>query len=240
MNTAAAPSSSGRVLPAWASALALAVLVPAPSLGTWLGLTVLPGSPWGRALFFLAKVWLVGVPIVWRLALERRPLSRSPARHGGFLAGALLGLAFSAVIVLAYLTIGPALLDPVAVQAMGTATGLSAWPVYLTGALYWIAVNSVLEEMVWRWFVVERCEALGWAAWSVPASAIGFTIHHVVALRVYCDWPATIVCSVGIFVGGAAWSALYRRTRSVWPGYLSHALVDVAVFAIGWRLIRGG
>jgi hypothetical protein len=94
--------------------------------------------------------------------------------------------------------------------------------------------------MVWRWFVVERFEAIGLRAWSAPASAAGFTLHHIVALRVYCEWPATLLCAVGIFVGGALWSGLYLRTRSIWPGYLSHAIVDVAIFAIGWRLIHGG
>jgi len=226
--------------PAWPSAVALAVLLPAPSLGAWIGLILLPGHPVGRVLFFLSKAWLVVLPILWRLRIERRPLSWSPPRHGGFGLGALLGVAAAGLIGLVYGGLGPALLDPDAFRAMGASTGLAQWPVYLVGALYWISVNSVLEEMVWRWFVVERFEALGLGAGSVPASAAGFTIHHIVAMRVYCDWPATLFCAAGVFVGGALWSALYRRTRSIWPGYLSHAIVDVAVFVLGWRLIHGG
>jgi membrane protease YdiL (CAAX protease family) len=194
----------------------------------------------GQVLFFLAKLWLVVLPIAWRLGVERRPLSWSPPRKGGFAAGALLGLAIVALIGGAYAWLGPALLEPEAFRRMGAATGLARWPVYLTATLYWIGVNSVLEEMVWRWFVVERFESIGLGIWSAPASAAGFTLHHVVALRVYCDWPATLLCAAGIFIGAGLWSGLYLRTRSVWPGYLSHAIVDVAVFAIGWRLIRGG
>ena len=238
--TTGEPGNSASALPPWTSGLALALLLPLPSLGTWIGLSLLPGQPAGRLLFFLAKVWLVAVPVLWRLAVERRPLSWSPPRHGGFRAGLLLGLGMSALILAVYAWLGPGLLDPVTFQRMGAATGLDQWPIYLAGALYWISVNSVLEEMVWRWFVVERCEALGWGRWSVLASAAGFTAHHVVALRVYCAWPATLLCSLGIAVGGALWSALYRRTRSVWPGYLSHALVDVTVFALGWHLIHAG
>ena len=228
------------VLPRWASGLVLALLLPVPSIGTWIGLSLLPGQPAGRAIFFLAKVWLVAVPVLWRLLVERRPLSGSPPRQGGFMAGLWLGLGIAALILAVYAWLGPSLLDPEVFRRMGVATGLHHWPVYLAGALYWVSVNSVLEEMVWRWFVVERCEALGWGRWSVLASAAGFTAHHVVALRVYCAWPATLLCALGVFVGGALWSALYRRTRSVWPGYLSHAIVDVPIFALGWRLIRGG
>jgi membrane protease YdiL (CAAX protease family) len=42
-----------------------------------------------------------------------------------------------------------------------------------------------------------------------------------------------------VFTGGAIWSWLYVRYRSIWPGYLSHAIVDVAVFAVGWWIIFG-
>ena len=234
------PRAPSVPLPVWASGLALALLLPVPSLGAWVGLSLLPGQPTGRAVFFLAKVWLVAVPVLWRLVVERHALSWSPPRHGGFLSGLLLGLGMAVLIVATYGWLGPNLLEPETFRRMGAATGLNRWPVYLAGALYWIGVNSVLEEMVWRWFVVERCEALGWGRWSVLASAAGFTAHHIVALRVYCAWPATLLCALGIFVGGALWSALYRRTRSVWPGYLSHAIVDVPIFVLGWLLIRGG
>ena len=57
-------------------------------------------------------------------------------------------------------------------------------------------------------------------------------------LTLWTTWQAST--AAGIFIGAGLWSGLYLRTRSVWPGYLSHAIVDVAVFAIGWRLIRGG
>ena len=43
----------------------------------------------------------------------------------------------------------------------------------------------------------------------------------------------------GVFAGGVAWSCLYVRYGSVWPGYLSHAIVDVAVFGTGAALLFG-
>jgi uncharacterized protein len=46
-----------------------------------------------------------------------------------------------------------------------------------------------------------------------------------------------VLGSLGVFAGGAVWSHLYLRTRSIWPGYLSHALADVAVFAVGAQII---
>ena len=78
------------------------------------------------------------------------------------------------------------------------------------------------------------------AAAAVVASGLCFTIHHVLALRLQFDWNVTILASTGVFVGGTGWSWMYFKYRSIWPGYLSHAIVDVAVFGLGWVIIFGG
>ena len=72
------------------------------------------------------------------------------------------------------------------------------------------------------------------------AAALAFTAHHVIVLAAQFNWPISVLGSVGVFIGGAAWNWLYLRYRSIWPGYVSHALVDAAIFIIGYRLIFGG
>jgi membrane protease YdiL (CAAX protease family) len=119
-------------------------------------------------------------------------------------------------------------------------TGLARPAVYLGCAVYWILVNSVLEEYVWRWFVVRQGEALVGPDRAVVLSAAGFTLHHILAMSLYLGPAATSLASAGIFAAGCAWSWCYVRYRSIWPGYLSHALADVAIFAVGWKLIFGG
>jgi membrane protease YdiL (CAAX protease family) len=74
----------------------------------------------------------------------------------------------------------------------------------------------------------------------VVAAALAFTAHHVIALAAQFNWGVTLLGSLGVFSGGAAWSWLYLRYRSIWPGYISHAMVDVAIFVIGYGLIFGG
>jgi membrane protease YdiL (CAAX protease family) len=68
-------------------------------------------------------------------------------------------------------------------------------------------------------------------------SAICFTLHHIIAMQVYFSWLVVVIASLGVFTGGALWSWCYLRYRSIWPGYISHAIVDIAIFAIGYRLI---
>ena len=72
---------------------------------------------------------------------------------------------------------------------------------------------------------------------AIFISAAGFTLHHVLALQLYFNWAAVFLCAIGIFLGGAVWSWCYIKFRSIWPCYFSHAIVDVAVFVIGFQLI---
>ena len=50
--------------------------------------------------------------------------------------------------------------------------------------------------------------------------------------------PATWLFSVCVAVGGAMWAWLYERTGSLLGPWLSHLLVDAAIFAIGYDLVR--
>ena len=216
---------------------ALLFLVPAPSLGTALGLVLTPGTVVGQLGFAASKVWIALFPLFWLLYVERAPLSWSGPRRGGLGMGALLGLVIGAVIVGAYFSIGPLLIDTARVRTMAIRAGLGTPGVFLAGAAYWITANSLIEEYVWRWFVFRQCERLMAARTAIFLSAFFFTMHHIVALHVYLDWFGVALTCTGVFVGGAAWSWCYRRYRSIWPGYVSHAIVDLAIFWIAWRLI---
>ena len=221
------------------SILALLLLVPAPSLGVLAAMVVFPNSPIGTVLFGLSKVWLFGLPLFWTLFIDRRPLSLSPVRHGGFGVGVLSGVLISLFMLVFYRLLGPRMIDASFLAEKLNDIGLGRPGVYAAGAAYWILVNSVLEEYVWRWFCVRQCEALMKPGWAVVASALFFTLHHVVALRVYFYPVTVILCSLGVFLGGVIWSWMYIRFRSIWPGYVSHALVDLCVFGIGASLLFG-
>ncbi len=222
------------------AAAALLLLVPAPSLGVLAAMVWFPNSPLGVGLFAASKVWLFTFPVLWHRLVEQGSFSLSPARLGGFRAGFLSGVIICLAILIAFVTLGPRLIDPSYFAGKMHDIGLASWPTYLGLAAYWIAVNSVLEEYVWRWFVFRQCEALLRPRAAIACAALCFTLHHAVALRVYLGPTATAICSAGVFIGGTLWSGLYRKYRSVWPGYLSHAMVDLCIFALGAALIFGG
>ncbi len=240
------PPTNDETHKARASALlALVLLVPAPSVGTALAMSVdaTQGTWIGQGAYLLSKLWLVALPLAWLLWVDGGRVSWSPPRKGGLMAGIALGLVLSLGIYLAYAVLVPQLIDPAQVRARALQVGIGAPPRFILFAGYLILVNSLLEEYVWRWFVFRKCEALlppGHGGMAVLLSAMFFTVHHVIALRAQFDWLPAILASLGVFLGGAVWSWCYLKYRSVWPGYLSHLVVDVTLLWIGWQLIFGG
>jgi hypothetical protein len=219
---------------------ALVLLVPAPSLGTAAAMFWWPELMIGKAIFFAGKLWLVALPLVWRLRVDREPLSWSPARHGGFAVATASGLWISLIVFVAYaLAVRGGAIEASSVAERAAKTGLNTLGAFLGGAVYWITANSLMEEYVWRWFVFRQCEVLWGGKLGLAAAALAFTAHHVIALAAQFNWDITLLGSLGVFIGGATWNWLYLRYRSVWPGYVSHAIVDLAIFIIGYRLIFG-
>ncbi|MCU0306148.1 MAG: CPBP family intramembrane metalloprotease [Thermoanaerobaculales bacterium] len=218
--------------------IALGLLVPVPSLGAATAMIWAPG-PTGQALFMAAKVWLVAFPVLWYLAVERGRPSLSPATRGGLGLGLATGVAAGAAIWLAALLTGVLDMDVGELAGVVGEMGLASPRAYLLGALGWTFVNSLIEEFVYRWFVLSELERLVATPAAVLGSAAVFTAHHVVALSTYLPWGLTVLASTGVFLGGVLWAVLYARTRSIWPGWVSHVLADVAVFAVGWELLFG-
>ena len=62
--------------------------------------------------------------------------------------------------------------------------------------------------------------------------------HHVIVLARYFGWgsPMTIAFSLGVAIGGVVWAELYRRSGTLLGPWLSHALVDAAIFIIAFHL----
>jgi hypothetical protein len=221
----------------WARAvLALVLIVPAPTFGLVAVLYLWPDTPLGQLLFALLKIWLIAMPVVWVLLVDkRRPRLPSLSARGlgeGLATGGLMFLA----IVAAYCVFGD-WIDTDSMARQIDAIGLGVPSVYLLAALYWCTVNSILEEYVWRWFVFTHCEALMSRGIAAIAAGLLFTVHHVVALAFYFDWRVTLISATGVFVGGTTWTWLYLRWRNIYVAYVSHVCADLAVFGVGWHIV---
>lgn len=220
--------------------ISLLLITPAPTLGALMAFWLFEGHWIGGLSYTLGKAWLYGLPLLWYLLIERQRPSLSPPRQGGFLVGAGLGIAIGAVIWGAFALFAHAWIEPTMLRELTAENGLDTPLRYALACLWLATVNATLEEYAFRWFITGQCEKLmpRWPA--IVLSALLFTLHHVVVLRAFFGWDVTLLASFGTFVGGATWSWMYLKYRSIWPAVLSHAIVDVAIFALGWRLIFGG
>ena len=218
------------------AAWALVVVVPAPTIGALMSFWIAPG-PVGLVAYAICKAILYGTPAVWSRFVDgerwssSRPLP-SEARRAWVIA-LLSGLVIGGSIVLAWWLLGERAIDVPRFQGILAENRIATPARFIAAAAWFSIVNSLLEEYSFRWFITTRIERLT-PRGAATLSALAFTAHHVVVLLAYLPPFATALASAGIFVGGLFWSWLYRRCRSVWPGWLSHALVDAAIMAIGY------
>ncbi|MHB1157156.1 MAG: CPBP family intramembrane glutamic endopeptidase [Phycisphaerales bacterium] len=220
--------------------IALLLLVPAPSLGIWLAMYVMPGGVIGQAAWGASKLWLVALPAIWCLWVDHQRWRIPSFKRTGLLLGAITGVMIFTVIYGAYLLIGHHWIDAAWVSEQAKSRGLNSPGLFIGMAIYWCTINSLLEEYVWRWFVFTRCAALTHRNAAILASALLFTIHHVFALAIYFDWRVTLPASGGVCIGGATWAWLYARYGNIYAAWLSHILADAAIFVIGYQLIFQG
>lgn len=202
-------------------------------------MVVLPGSAVGQIVFGATKVWLLALPLLWMMLIDRKRPQIPKLRKDGMAMGAVTGIAIFFGILGSYWLVGRHWMDMSAMQARAFEIGLHSPAIYVGGAIYWCFINSLLEEYVWRWFVVTRCEALLPRVAAIIVSGVLFTIHHVVALQVYFDLTLTILTSLGVFIGGATWSWLYAKYRNIYAAWISHILADLAIFIIGYFVFFG-
>jgi uncharacterized protein len=221
-----------------AAIVALLLLIPAPTIGVFLAMVpdATRGLTWGAAAYVACKVWILVFPALWLLLVERGRLSLSPVRQGGLKVGALLGVLTSAAIVGAYFVFHT-WIDVDSMREAVERNGIGTPIRYLALVIPLALLNSLIEEYVWRWFVFRKCETLMGGGLAVVVSALLFTVHHIVALKAQTSWDVTLLASLGVFLGGCAWSWMYRRYRSIWPGYISHIIADIAVFGVGWMIL---
>ena len=221
---------------AWISLL---LLIPAPSIGVLFGMLLFPGTALGQGVFMFSKGWMLLLPALWFFFVEGGKFPRGKTGQGGLRMGLLTGLAMSGFVVGAALLLSRHLIDGDFFKEMMAKAGLDRKGVYIGAAVYWVCVNSILEEYVWRWFTVRQFTTLFKPALAIVASALGFTLHHILAMQVYFSLPIALFCSLFIFISGVLWSWMFIRYKTIWPGWLSHALVDIAVFGTGYVLIFG-
>ena len=222
--------------------LALALILPAPLIGgsSSFYLPSLQSANGdieiGKAIWLLAKIWLIVLPVVWLLFVDGGKLSWSPTNKKGILAGLAWSIPFAFVIFIAYGLIRGSLIPPSAKHQV-MELGITSPANFLIFASAMSLVNSLMEEYVWRWFVFSKFKILVGVWPAIVLSAFYFTVHHVIIVWNFGSLWLVFLGSISIFTGGIIWAWLYNKYNSIWPGWICHVAADTAIMCITWRLI---
>jgi hypothetical protein len=216
-----------------------------PSLATWLYFVTFAGSESMRFVFAGTKLIQFAFPVVWILGVRRRwPQFQW---NGG--AGVGLGLALGAMIAGVMYTLYVTLVDRttwldagiVEVQHKVAQIGADTPTRFLALAVFYSLVHSLMEEYYWRWYAFGELRRFVGDWGAIVISSLGFMAHHVIVVGLYFreTWWLTALLSLSVAVGGGAWAWIYRRSGTLFGPWLSHALVDAGIMAVGYQMIFG-
>jgi membrane protease YdiL (CAAX protease family) len=198
-----------------------------------------------QTIYLIVKIIQFGFPAVWTALVLRESLRTSQPSASGLLLGVVFGAAISglgvAVFNLFLYDLPVFASAAVLIQQKVAGFGISSASKYFLLAGFYSLVHSLLEEYYWRWFVFRQLQRLMPLRAAIVASAVGFTLHHIVVLAIYFRSAPLLAafCAAGVAVGGGFWAWLYHRDDSIFETWPSHALVDLGLFmGIGYPLLR--
>lgn len=215
-----------------------------PTLMTWAYFILLAdGDPTiQQTAYSVGKVVQFGLPVCWVLWILRTKIQVGRPGPGLPLA-ALFGLVVGGSIYALYhlwLVPSGSLEGTVSeVREKVEGIGIDSKFKFAVMGIGYSLFHSFLEEYYWRWFVFKNLRRRTSLAIAVTVSSLGFMAHHVIVLGTYFGWdsPLSYLTSIGVAVGGAVWALLYNRTGSLYGPWLSHCLVDAAIFLVGFEMM---
>lgn len=184
------------------------------------------------------------LPVIYVWWYERERLTPSQPKLQGLALGGGFGVLVAGTMVALYafwLKHSPLLADtPARVLSKMQESGMATPTAFLGMAAFYCILHSLFEEYYWRWFVFGTLRRHVSVAAANAVSSLGFMLHHVVILGVFFPgrfWTLALPFSLCVAVGGSVWAWIYQRTGSLYAAWLSHALIDAAIMAIGYDMM---
>jgi membrane protease YdiL (CAAX protease family) len=236
----------------WRETLALGFALLFPLFMAWLYFVRMAGdgtaaNPAFMVGYAAGKVVQFGFPAVYVWLVSPRDLRPSRPTAGGLWLAAAFAVLVTAFLFAVYFGVlahdERVLKAAPLIHAKLREFGLDSPGGFIAAALFLSAAHSLLEEYYWRWFVFGRMKHLIPVAAAAVVSSLGFMAHHVVILATYFPgqfWRLALPLSLCVAVGGLVWAWIYHRSGSIYAAWLSHALIDLAVMAVGFDMLRPG
>jgi membrane protease YdiL (CAAX protease family) len=199
---------------------------------------------------FMQSAWVAGkaiqfaFPLFWIWVIDRQVVWPSRPTLRGLRLGLSFGLVVAGLGLLLYYGIlrqhhlmreAPGFIHE-KVSGFGAATKGR----FVLFVSFLVVVHSLLEEYYWRWFVFSGLQRRIPYSAALVVSALAFMAYHIIDLGAFFPgkfWTLVAPLSACIAVGGLVWAWLYGRTGSIYAPWLSHLLIDAAIFTAGYDLL---
>ena len=212
-----------------------------PAIGAFFYFFLWHGTTTANVLYSGVKLFTVVYPMVCAIWLLRIPIplrGRSLRYHlRAVPAGFVLGLAIVGVAFLLLQTpIGPVVNE--SADKMREHLAGTVWlKYYIPLALMLSIIHSLIEEVYWRWFVYGQLSLLIPRGWALALGAVAFSLHHIVVLLQFFDPVVALAFSACVGIGGFFWSLMMDRQKTLAGAWISHIVVDLGVFGLGYWLL---
>ena len=101
---------------------------------------------------------------------------------------------------------------------------------YVLVALAIVLINPFLEEYFWRGFVFRVFDKY----WDGYWTGILFALHHAIIIAGWFNWWQFFLVIIFLSLVGIIFNWLYKKTQSIYSGWIIHIIADLIIVAIGW------
>lgn len=231
-----------KLLPRDKAILGLALVLPTLVTLAYFVLAASASAAVQQTIYGIAKSFQFLLPIVWVTGIQKHwPRWKQFSWRGigfGFSFGLAVGLVMLGMHfrVLRNMDFFLAALEKM--QAKIAGMNLTSPVLFAAVGIFYSLFHSLLEEYYWRWFVFGQLRRSCSLVPAIVISSLGFMAHHVLVIGTYFGFVSlwTWLFSLSVALGGAVWAWLYDRTGTLWGPWVSHLLIDAAIFTIGYEI----
>ncbi|MFF2528898.1 CPBP family intramembrane glutamic endopeptidase [Brevibacillus sp. NPDC058079] len=146
--------------------------------------------------------------------------------------GTLYGLAFG-VLMLTGVLAGLWLLLQESGRPEAVRTGMEAWGIerrwILVFSFYLVFINSLLEELFWRGFVLQRLRASLSILMSIFLSSFFYSLYHLIISTILFGFRNGLLITSMVFGAGLIWGWMKGMFPSIYPNWFSHLFADLGL-----------
>ncbi|MEO0414055.1 MAG: CPBP family intramembrane glutamic endopeptidase [Verrucomicrobiota bacterium] len=223
----------------------LSLVLPAmclPLLASILYFVIFPGTVFGKSCYVGVKVFLLCWPIIAAIFLLKErlfPKFEKVQLKKSIIWGTIFGLATFGTMfgLLKFSPMSEVIYsngDKIAqkVDDLGVAEHFILFGIFIS------FLHAALEEFFWRLFVFGQLrKTMPWVTAMIIGS-LGFAAHHIVILSQFVPIGWAVFFGLCVGLGGAVWCIIYQKTNTLWGAWVSHMIIDLAIFWIGWEVLQ--